>query len=76
MHRRWHDGDTVMEHCSLRGRHSGPLETEIGRIDATGTMIDLDYLQILQWLDGKVTDQLISYDRADLISQLMAGSAG
>ena len=75
VHERWHDGDTIIEHCTLTALHTGPIDTEIGTIDATGKTIAMEYLQILRWTDGKIVDQILNYDRVDLITQLTSAGA-
>jgi hypothetical protein len=43
--------DAVAVAFRLRGRHVGPLDTPVGRLPATGSMIDLRVIDILS-LDG------------------------
>lgn len=74
VHRRWYDGATVIEHCTLHAAHTGELDTPLGAIPATGRVVRLDYVQALTWSDGRVVDQLISYDQAGLLHQLNATS--
>jgi ketosteroid isomerase-like protein/predicted ester cyclase len=70
VHRRWRDGPTMIEQCTLHGDHTGNLDTPIGVIAPTGRRVHFDYLQVVTWSNGKVIDQLISYDRVELIEQL------
>jgi ketosteroid isomerase-like protein len=72
---RWRDGSTMIEQCTLHGDHTGELETPIGVITPTGRRVHFDYLQVVTWSKGKVVDQLISYDRVELIEQLTTGVA-
>jgi ketosteroid isomerase-like protein len=72
VHRRWRDGATMVEQCTLHGDHTGALETPIGIISPTNKRVHFDYLQVVTWLNGQVVDQLISYDRVELIEQLTA----
>jgi uncharacterized protein len=68
--RRWREGATMIEQCTLHGDHTGELETPIGVLAPTGKRVHFDYLQVVTWAEGKVVDQLISYDRVELIEQL------
>lgn len=57
------------------GTHEGPLRTLEGVVPATGKKLDGRYVSIMTFVDGKVTDQSVYFDRLDLMAQLGLGAA-
>ena len=62
--------DTVILEGVMRGTHLGPLATPDGTAPPTGRTIVGRYVSIMSFVDGKVVDQKVYFDRLDLMEQL------
>lgn len=59
----------------MTGTHNGPFRTPDGDVPATGKTLVGHYVSIMTFVDGKVTDQSVYYDRLDLMAQLGLSAA-
>lgn len=64
------DGNTVVEEVAFTGSHTGPLVTPEGTVPATNRALDGRLISWLVIKDGLVVEQTITFDRADLLTQL------
>ncbi len=63
-------GDTAVVEFTGRGTHTGDLVSPAGTVPATGRSVTLQFCDILDFRDGKVTSQHTYYDTGALMAQL------
>jgi steroid delta-isomerase-like uncharacterized protein len=63
-------GDHVAVEFTGRGTHTGTLTTPAGDIPATGRSVTLQFLDVLEFADGKVASQRTYFDTGSLMAQL------
>jgi predicted ester cyclase len=63
-------GDVGLEEGTFEGTHDGVLHTPAGDIQPTGNRVMVDYMQAIQFRDGKQASFDLIYDRLQLLEQL------
>lgn len=63
-------GDCVVVEFTGRGTHTATLETSMGSIPATGRSVTLHLCDVLEFSDGKVSEQRNYFDTGSLLAQL------
>jgi steroid delta-isomerase-like uncharacterized protein len=63
-------GDHVVVEFTGRGTHNGPLSTPAGDIPATGRSVTLQFIDVLEFADGKIQSQRSYLDSGSLMAQL------
>lgn len=63
-------GDLVVVEYTGRGTHTGPLETSMGSVPATGRSVTLHFCDVNEVRDGKVHKQTTYGDSGALMAQL------
>jgi steroid delta-isomerase-like uncharacterized protein len=63
-------GDHVVVEFTGRGTHTGTLTTPAGDIPATGRSVTLQFLDVLEFTDGKVASQRTYFDTGSMMAQL------
>jgi predicted ester cyclase len=63
-------GDHVVVEFTGRGTHTGTLTTPAGAIPATGRSVTLQFLDVLEFTDGKVASQRTYFDTGSMMAQL------
>lgn len=63
-------GDDVVVEYTGRGTHTGPLSTPVGDIPATGRSVTLQFVDMLEFADGKLRSQRSYLDSGSLMAQL------
>jgi predicted ester cyclase len=62
--------DIAVEEGTFSGTHDGVLPTPAGEIPATGRRVNLPYIQVLRFRDGKHASFNLSFDRLLMLEQL------
>jgi ketosteroid isomerase-like protein len=62
--------DVAVEEGTFSGTHNGVLHGPMGDVPPTGRSVDLDYIQVLQFRDGKHLSFNLMFDRLLMIEQL------
>jgi predicted ester cyclase len=65
-------GDTVMVEGIGRGTHQGPLRTDEGEIAPTGRRVEVRFVDVYQFSNGKIHAARFYTDRAAIMEQLGA----
>jgi len=68
-------GDVAVEEGTFSGTHDGVLRTPTGEIPPTGRAVDLDYIQVLRFRDGRHVSFHLMFDRLLMLEQLGLGGA-
>ncbi len=63
-------GDVAVEEGAFRGTHDGVLHTPGGDIPPTGRRVNLEYIQVLRFEEGKHASFNLSFDRLLMLEQL------
>ncbi len=63
-------GDWAVAECVGRGTHSGPMQTPMGEVPATGKQIELHFCSVVKVRDGKIVEGRDYYDAMTIASQL------
>ncbi|HEY1273330.1 MAG TPA: nuclear transport factor 2 family protein [Thermoleophilaceae bacterium] len=64
------DGDVAIEEGTFTGTHDGTLHTPAGDIAATGRPVEVDYVQVLRFRDGRHVAFNLMFDRLAMLEQL------
>jgi ketosteroid isomerase-like protein len=62
--------DVAVEEGTFNGTHDGTLQTPAGDIPPTGRPVEIDYIQVLRFRDGKHTSFNLMFDRLLMLEQL------
>jgi steroid delta-isomerase-like uncharacterized protein len=62
--------DVVVEEGTFTGTHDGVLRTPTGDIPPTGRRVNLGYIQVLRFRDGKHASFNLMFDRLAMLEQL------
>jgi hypothetical protein len=62
--------DVVTEEGTFSGTHESVLHTATGAIPPTGRSMSVDYIQVLQFRDGKHVSFNLMFDRLAMLEQL------
>jgi predicted ester cyclase len=65
-------GDQLSVAFTLHGRHTGPLQTSIGVVPATGKTVSIQGMDILTFSAGRITKITVLSDEIGLLSRLDA----
>lgn len=63
-------GDHVVVEFTGRGTHTGTMTTPAGAIPATGRSVTLEFIDVLEFGDGKLMSQRSYFDTGSLMTQL------
>jgi steroid delta-isomerase-like uncharacterized protein len=63
-------GDWAVAECVGRGTHSGPMQTPMGEVPATGKQLELHFCSLIKVRDGKIVEGRDYYDAMTIVSQL------
>jgi ketosteroid isomerase-like protein len=63
-------GETVAVEGRFTGTHTGPLATDDGDVEPTGSTVDLRFADISRVRDGKIVAYHTYYDQLGLLTQL------
>jgi steroid delta-isomerase-like uncharacterized protein len=66
--------DLVVVEFTGRGTHTGTLATPAGAIPATGRSVTLEFVDVLEFADGKMTAARHYFDSGSLMAQLGIGA--
>lgn len=67
--------DVAVEEGTFTGTHDGVLQSPQGAVPPTGRPVNLDYLQVLRFRDGKHASFNLMFDRLLMLEQLGLVSA-
>ena len=70
VHDVWFADDTAVEHGTFTGTHNGVLRSPTGDIAPTGRAVNLQYLQVLRFREGRHTSFNLMFDRLEMLEQL------
>jgi steroid delta-isomerase-like uncharacterized protein len=62
-------GDWAVAECVGRGTHSGPMQTPMGEVPATGTQMELHFCSLAKVRDGKIVEERDYYDAMTIVNQ-------
>jgi ketosteroid isomerase-like protein len=62
--------DVAVEEGTFTGTHDGTLHTPAGDIPPTGRSVEVDYIQVLRFRDGKHVAFNLMFDRLLMLEQL------
>jgi predicted ester cyclase len=62
--------DVAVEEGTFTGTHDGVLQTPGGEIPPTGRPVELGYIQVLRFRDGKHVSFNLMFDRLAMLEQL------
>jgi ketosteroid isomerase-like protein len=62
--------DVAVEEGTFTGTHDGVLHAPTGDIPPTGRSVELDYIQVLRFRDGKHVSFHLMFDRLLMLEQL------
>jgi steroid delta-isomerase-like uncharacterized protein len=62
--------DVAVEEGTFTGTHEGVLHAPAGDIPPTGRPVEVDYIQVLQFRDGKHRSFNLMFDRLHMLEQL------
>jgi ketosteroid isomerase-like protein len=65
-------GDKLVVAFQLHGRHTGPLQTAIGPVPATGRDVSIRGMDVLTFTDGRITRITVLADELGLLDRLGA----
>jgi steroid delta-isomerase-like uncharacterized protein len=63
-------GDWAVAEVVGRGTHTGPLQTPLGEVPATGKKMELHFCTLIKVQDGKIVEERDYYDVMAIASQL------
>ena len=63
-------GDVAVEEGTFRGTQDGVLQAPTGDIPPTGRSIEVHYIQVLRFRDGKHVSFHLEFDRLAMLEQL------
>ena len=63
-------GDAAVEEGTFRGTQNGVLHAPTGDIAPTGRSVEVDYVQVLRFHDGKHVSFNLLFDRLSMLEQL------
>ena len=63
-------GDAAVEEGTFRGTQNGVLHAPTGDIPPTGRSVEVDYIQVLRFRDGKHVSFNLMLDRLTMLAQL------
>jgi steroid delta-isomerase-like uncharacterized protein len=63
-------GDWAVAEAVGRGTHSGPMQTPMGEVPATGKQMELHFCSIIRVRDGKIVEERDYYDAMTIVNQL------
>lgn len=63
-------GDWAIAEAVGRGTHSGPLQTPMGEVPATGKEMELHFCSLIRVKDGKIEEERDYYDAMTIANQL------
>ena len=63
-------GDVAVEEGTFRGTQDGVLQAPTGDIPPTGRSIEVGYIQVLRFRDGKHVSFHLEFDRLAMLEQL------
>ena len=63
-------GDVAVEEGTFRGTQNGVLQAPTGDIPPTGRSVEVDYIQVLRFRDGKHVSFHLMFDRLAMLEQL------
>jgi len=62
--------DVAVEEGTFKGTHDGTLQTPAGDIPPTGRPVEIDYIQVLRFREGKHASFNLMFDRLLMLEQL------
>jgi steroid delta-isomerase-like uncharacterized protein len=62
--------DVAVEEGTFTGTHEGVLHSPAGDIPPTGRPVEIGYIQVLRFRDGKHASFHLMFDRLDMLEQL------
>ena len=63
-------GDAAVEEGTFRGTQNGVLQAPTGDIPPTGRSVEVDYIQVLRFRDGKHVSFHLMFERLAMLEQL------
>jgi steroid delta-isomerase-like uncharacterized protein len=63
-------GDWAIAECVGRGTNSGPMQTPMGEVPATGKDMELHFCSLIKVRDGKIVEGRDYYDAMTIVNQL------
>jgi steroid delta-isomerase-like uncharacterized protein len=63
-------GDWAAAECVGRGTHTGPMQTPMGEVPATGKEMELHFCSFIKVKDGKIVEGRDYYDAMTIVNQL------
>jgi len=67
-------GDYVVAEFTGRGTHTGTLTTPRGELPATGKRVEMPFVEIYRFRNGKIAEGRIYFDAATMMAQLGLGA--
>jgi predicted ester cyclase len=65
-------GDKLVIAFVLHGRHTGPLSTPIGEVEATGREVSIQGMDVLTFTDGRISRITVLADELGMLARLDA----
>ena len=62
--------DVAVEEGTFTGTHDGVLHSPMGEFQPTGRSVNLDYIQVLRFREGKHVSFNLMFDRLQMVEQL------
>jgi steroid delta-isomerase-like uncharacterized protein len=62
--------DVAVEEGTFMGTHNGVLHGPMGDVPPTGRSVEVDYIQVLRFRDGKHVSFNLMFDRLTMLEQL------
>jgi steroid delta-isomerase-like uncharacterized protein len=62
--------DVAIEQGTFSGTHDGVLDGPSGDVPATGRSVNVSYVQVLRFRDGKHVSFHLTFDRLEMLEQL------
>lgn len=62
--------DKIISKATVTGTNTGPLKTPMGEMPPTGKKMQFRAVNIIQIVDGKITEEWIYYNQAPVLLQL------
>jgi predicted ester cyclase len=63
-------GDIAVEEGTFTGTHNGVLHDPMGEIPPTGSLVTVEYIQVLRFRGGKHVSFNLMFDRLSMLEQL------
>ena len=67
-------GDSVVGEFTGRGTHTGPLKGPMGEIAATGRRLEMQFVEVYRFRNGKIAEGRMYFDSGTFMAQLGLGA--